>query len=291
MIFYVTGESYGGHYVPTLANLILNGLQDGSNDINIKGIVIGNPGIENDWYFNTNEYSFITFSWSHGLIPQHIYTPCVTACGWDSFLTNCSNYFLNPSPECINATTTAWNYLPTNIDFYDVLAPTCTSDVIDSYLYVSRWHKKIAKLRDSLPFYPCIRDFMSSYLNNPTVQTAIHVNPTKWAWIGNISYPNTSAIMVPYFQRFISQTDWRILIYSGDLDAAVPFVGTQRWIECLQRPITNDWRPWYFQNQTAGFRIDYQGISFMTIKGAGHMVPWYLPPQGLAFLQYWFTEP
>ena len=43
--FYVTGESYGGHYVPTLATRIL----DEPNDINMKGFLIGNPGINSDW--------------------------------------------------------------------------------------------------------------------------------------------------------------------------------------------------------------------------------------------------
>ena len=45
--FYVTGESYGGHYVPTLASKILDEKPDWLGSM--KGIGIGNPGIENDW--------------------------------------------------------------------------------------------------------------------------------------------------------------------------------------------------------------------------------------------------
>jgi len=213
---------------------------------------------------------------------------------WDSFLTNCTNYYLNPSPACISATSTAWGFLPNNIDFYDVLAPTCPTDnVINSYLYISKWNKLAQRLTQfyDIPFYPCIRNYMTTYLNMQSVQKAIHVNPTNWSWIsGEINYTNTSQIIIPYFERFISETTWKILIYSGDVDSSVPFIGTQRWIQCLGQPVVNDWRPWMYQNQTAGFAIDYKGISFMTIKGAGHMVPWYLPPQGLAFLQYWFQQ-
>jgi serine carboxypeptidase-like clade 2 len=42
----VPGESYGGHYVPTLSTRIL----DEPNDINMKGFLVGNPGINSDWY-------------------------------------------------------------------------------------------------------------------------------------------------------------------------------------------------------------------------------------------------
>lgn len=41
--FYITGESYAGIYVPTLANLILKHNQDSDLDrINLKGVMVGN---------------------------------------------------------------------------------------------------------------------------------------------------------------------------------------------------------------------------------------------------------
>jgi hypothetical protein len=36
----------------------------------IEGFLIGNPGINSDWYFNINEYAFQTYLWSHGLLPE-----------------------------------------------------------------------------------------------------------------------------------------------------------------------------------------------------------------------------
>ena len=44
--FYITAESYGGHYGPTLAEQLI----DNENSINMKGLWIGNPGINSDWY-------------------------------------------------------------------------------------------------------------------------------------------------------------------------------------------------------------------------------------------------
>ena len=116
---------------------------------------------------------------------------------------------------------------------------------------------------------------MQAYLNQPAVQAAIHVRPTNWYWLGDIEYLNEYKYsVVPLWQRFIAQTNWRLLVFSGDVDSAVPTVGTQRWITCLGQPIVNRWRPWYYMNQTAGLRVDYEGISFLTVKGAGHMVPY-----------------
>ena len=79
--FYITAESYGGHYGPTLAMQVLTR----PNDFPMKGLLIGNPGINSDWYFNVNEYAFVTFCWSHGLIPAPAYFDAVEKCGWNEF--------------------------------------------------------------------------------------------------------------------------------------------------------------------------------------------------------------
>lgn len=67
---------------------------------------------DSDWYFNINEYAFQTFLWSHALLPQKAYLASVKACGWDSFLTNCSRDFTHPSVECRVANTHAYHYVP-----------------------------------------------------------------------------------------------------------------------------------------------------------------------------------
>ena len=69
--------------------------------------------------------------------------------------------------------------------------------------------------------------------------------------------------------------------------AAVPFIGTERWISCLDRPIKNDFHAWYMDKDVAGTVIEYDLITLVTIKACGHTVPTYCPEQGLLMLQKW----
>ena len=56
---------------------------------------------------------------------------------------------------------------------------------------------------------------------------------------------------------------------------AVPTISTLDAMKTLNLDIVEKWRPWFnMQNhQTAGFVVKYKGLTFATVRGAGHMVP------------------
>ena len=56
--FYISGESYAGHYVPQLANQVLLGNKMGKSNIPLKGILVGN-GVTDD--VSIFYYLFIIF--------------------------------------------------------------------------------------------------------------------------------------------------------------------------------------------------------------------------------------
>lgn len=74
------------------------------------------------------------------------------------------------------------------------------------------------------------------------------------------------------------------MIYSGDVDGSVPFIGTRKWIANLDMVMLQDHKQWYYNDQVAGWFEVYSGLTFVTVRGAGHMVPQYKPPQALKMI-------
>lgn len=67
--------------------------------------------------------------------------------------------------------------------------------------------------------------------------------------------------------------NYKILIYSGDTDGALPTYGTRQWINSLGWGVTEKWRYWYVDGQVAGAVEKHDGLDFITVHGAGHMCP------------------
>jgi len=115
---------------------------------------------------------------------------------------------------------------------------------------------------------------MDKYLADPNVRTAIHVrgdNPGQ-------RYTKTATDLRPLYKSIVPL--YRMLIYSGDADACVPYYGTEEWTYQLGYNVSEVWRPWLStyntgHSGTAGYvtKFDTNGFTFLTIKGAGHMVP------------------
>ncbi|KAI4304192.1 hypothetical protein MLD38_039741 [Melastoma candidum] len=56
------------------------------------------------------------------------------------------------------------------------------------------------------------------------------------------------------------------------------------WTRSLGYAITEEWRSWHTGNQVAGYLQGYdKNLTFLTIKGAGHMVPQNKPQEALHF--------
>jgi serine carboxypeptidase-like clade 1 len=92
---------------------------------------------------------------------------------------------------------------------------------------------------------------------------------------------------IPY-HRNLTQRGYRGLVYNGDHDMDMTFVGTQAWIRTLGYPAVAPWRPWYANRQVAGFTTEYAyNLTFATVKGGGHTAPEYRPKECLAMLDRW----
>ncbi|KAL5729668.1 sinapoylglucose--choline O-sinapoyltransferase [Ranunculus cassubicifolius] len=88
----------------------------------------------------------------------------------------------------------------------------------------------------------------------------------------------------------LSKRNYRSLIYSGDHDFMVPFLGTQTWIRSLNYSISDDWRPWIVEGQIAGYTRTYtNNMTYATVKGAGHIAPEYKPKECLSMVKRWLS--
>ncbi|KAL7002424.1 Serine carboxypeptidase-like 34, variant 2 [Sarracenia purpurea var. burkii] len=178
--FYIAGESYAGHYVPQLAELIFDNNKNASNHeyINFKGFMVGNALLDDD----TDQSGMIDYAWDHAVISDRVYEDAKRECNFSvATLSNGCNNALNQYFDVYNI-----------IDMYSLYAPTCVTTTTTIKLPAihgiiaprifskfDMWHRK------PTGYDPCASDYTEAYLNRPDVQKALHANTTK------INYPWT----------------------------------------------------------------------------------------------------
>ncbi|BAT17819.1 Os12g0581400 [Oryza sativa Japonica Group] len=94
------------------------------------------------------------------------------------------------------------------------------------------------------------------------------------------------------FHHNVTTKGYRALVYSGDHDAMIPFLGTQAWVRSLNFSVVDDWRAWHVDGQSAGFTITYMNnMTFATVKGGSHTVPEFEPERSLAMFKHEMMQP
>ncbi|KAI9194797.1 hypothetical protein LWI28_009263 [Acer negundo] len=107
----------------------------------------------------------------------------------------------------------------------------------------------------------------------------------SWNEIGDIDYYN---IYAPLCHTSMLITKHHQLLH-GDVDSVVPVTSSRYSISSLNLQIKTPWYPWYTNNKVGGYAVEYKGVTFVTVRGAGHLVPSYQPERALdmisSFLQ------
>jgi carboxypeptidase C (cathepsin A) len=288
--FYISGESYAGVYVPWLAKTILQN----KSDINLKGVLVGN-GLT-DVTVDVEE-ALIQFAYDHTLYPPEIYNEYNEKCS-DSYKPTDTHIFQDFHPKNV---TKACNNVRQNIrdslqglNIYDIYRPCPESDnktmnyqqaTLNTLKAINKYHKKLTYLLDEplepeLHIWPngCAEDQnLGNFLNNQTIKSLLHVDP-QINWIRcnddiNGNYTIADASFSIYKETLIPNKNLKVWFYSGDTDAAVPFTGTIRWIPKLNLNVTEEYRAWSVNSQTAGYVQSYDNFKYITVKGTGHMAP------------------
>ncbi|MCO5612160.1 hypothetical protein L7F22_066422 [Adiantum nelumboides] len=282
--FYIAGESYAGHYVPQLASLIVDYMaENGTSVINLIGIAIGNPLLDGLVDFPETHF----FLWSHAITSDSTYKNVMANCNFSVLAV--------PNKACYAAYMEFEREISEYTDPYDILIDICLAPSMQ------QTHKlKLKRLRKHLQAFPkrlgdssspldvCIDDELTSYMNLPEVQEAFHANSTglsyRWSYCneGSLFYDESAEddSMLPVLSHIL-ELGVSILVYSGDEDSVIPFGGTRRLVDQLAS--MNDlktsipYSAWFDGGQIGGWTQVYGPLSYATVRGAAHMVPYSSP--------------
>ncbi|XWS63300.1 hypothetical protein CRYUN_Cryun06bG0083500 [Craigia yunnanensis] len=203
--FYIAGESYAGHYVPQLADVIFDSNKHVSKSdyINLKGFMIGNALLDDE----TDQTGMVDYAWDHAVISDRVYNHVKIKCNFS---------MAKPSEDC-NRALNAYFKVYRIIDMYSLYAPSCVSNSSNSrqrlaiqgiapqiFSKFDGWHKRPAG------YDPCASDYTEIYLNRPDVQKALHANVTKmsypWTHCSDIIsiWKDAPASMLPTIKKLIA---------------------------------------------------------------------------------------
>lgn len=301
--FYIASESYGGHYMPQLAKLIV----DNNNlkkypILNFKGFSVGNP--------STNSYScdfamYETYA-GHQFISKPLWDKFNSKCrkNWSSYCDGLErlmdrefgdrNYYAVDYPKCFDP---SGNVFSSMRDHHMQMKHKAKLLKANKMTSNSTTNTSSQISTEAASFYghyaSCGKARSHSYLNRNDVKEALHVQQTiVWTecsdnlnWLYDDGYYES---MEPIYTYLLDNFPYlKILVYSGDNDAVCPVVGTQEWIWDLGYILLdeNTWQPYYVNNEQAGYLTRWTSggrkLAFATVHGAGHEVPAYTPDVAL----------
>nr|GEX76407.1 uncharacterized mitochondrial protein AtMg00810-like [Tanacetum cinerariifolium] len=69
----------------------------------------------------------------------------------------------------------------------------------------------------------------------------------------------------------------RVWTYNGDTAVKCSVTSTKLSINKLKPSVKTPWYPWMYEGEVGGYVVEYQNLTFVIIRGAGHTVPSYQP--------------
>ncbi|XP_028766238.1 serine carboxypeptidase-like 45 [Neltuma alba] len=282
--FFLTGESYAGHYVPQLAKLMID-LNKKEKIFNLKGIALGNPVLEYATDFNSRA----EFFWSHGLISDSTYRMFTSVCNYSRYV---SEYYRGSvSPLCSKVMSQVSTETSKFVDKYDVTLDVCISSVLSQSKAICPQTQQRNERIDV-----CVDDKVVNYLNRRDVQEALHaklVGVRKWDVCSNVLDYDMLNLEVPTLPIVgsIVKAGVQVLIYSGDQDSVIPLTGSRTLVQKLATQLalntTVPYRVWFHGQQVGGWTQVYgdNKLSFATVRGASHEAPFSQPERSLTLFK------
>ncbi|KAL1558493.1 Serine carboxypeptidase-like 48 [Salvia divinorum] len=269
--FYITGESYAGHYIPAFAARVHQGNKDKQGlHVNLKGFAIGN-----------------------GLTNPEIQYKAYTDYALDMKLIQQADY----------------NRMKKTVSDCEQAIKLCGADggssCLAAYMVCNRIFNHIVDLSGGKNYYDIRKkcegdlcyDFsnMEDFLNLKSVRDALGV--------GDIDFVSCSSTV---YEAMV--TDWmrnlevgipamledgiKLLVYAGEYDLICNWLGNSRWVHAMEWSGQKKFaaaatQPFSVDGAEAGQQKGYGPLTFLKVHDAGHMVPMDQPKASVEMLRRW----
>ncbi|KAF0697812.1 Aste57867_11527 [Aphanomyces stellatus] len=284
--FFVTGESYAGHYVPALATALRKTPTRHAGDIqiNLKGIAIGNG-------FTS---PLIQIQHQADLMQANAYNKTLlTDDEMAAYKKNVSEVaalaarcYANDTIACVQATAQWTTGLRT---------PLLTIAHVDEY---DLRHDMLSPSNGQTINSPALPTF----LNNPLVQAQLHIDPPRtWQVSALDVFERFAADFFRNYEAHVAallqeEEGIRVLIYAGDADLMCNWKGQEAWTTALVWHGQDEFQaaaptPFIIDGDAKGELRRAGNLNFLRIFDSGHMVPTDQPAVALEMLRRFTHSP
>ncbi|CAI0452810.1 unnamed protein product [Linum tenue] len=270
--FYITGESYAGHYIPPLASRIFKGNKNNEGiHINMKGFAIGNgltdPAIQYRAYPEFALAAKLISKSDHDSIVSELVPVC------ESDIADCNAHGGDPclyGQDSCNSIFESILSIARDINYYDI-RKKCVAD--NCYDFSA----------------------MEKFLNDGAVKSALGVKDIDYISCSRGVYEKLNGDWVIDYETGIPnllENGIKVLIYAGEYDLICNWLGNSEWVNAMKWSGQKKFHaaadvPFVAGGEKAGELKSYGPLAFLKVYNAGHLVPMDQPKAALQMLEGW----
>ncbi|KAF9561535.1 serine carboxypeptidase [Agrocybe pediades] len=288
--FHMAAESYGGHYIPIFASEVYDQskrlVEAGMAPINLKSIMIGNGNTDMSVKFP----SYYDIACTNASLPPILDVKTCTR--MKQTVPRCQRWFKDACIDQLDASSCQAAYafcdeelsnpiLDSGINPYDI-SRQCGGEIMEALCYPVTKH-------------------IVDYLNRQDIRSLIGVDATfgNFTIVSldvNEAFERRLDVFHPtqYYVSALLERGIKTLIYVGTYDAMCNHVANEQWPRLLEWTGQKEFagtplREWFVDGEKVGVTRSAKGLTYLTVDGAGHMVPFDKPVVALEMLRRWLS--
>ncbi|XP_074366644.1 serine carboxypeptidase-like 48 isoform X2 [Apium graveolens] len=263
--FYITGESYAGHYIPALASRVHQGNKNREGiQINLNGFSVGNGNTDPAIQYK----AYTAFALENKLITKTDYVSINKMIPKCERATKGNNACVQAYEACRGIYGSIVD-INGNINVYDI-RKECKGEHCYDFSRMDTF-LNLTSVREVLGVQT---DFISC---SKTVKFAMRTDRMKDLEVG-----------IPE----LLEDGIKVLIYAGEYDLKCNWLGNSRWVHAMKwsgqkKFVGSPTVPFVVNGSKAGEMQSYGPLTFLKVHDAGHMVPMDQPKAALKMLTRW----